>query len=229
MIAITCQSPKGFNRYKEAIKGLNIKTSFLTPRSAKNLDKFKGFIIAGGGDIQTSYYSPGEPINPKVNGIEPERDILEARVINYAYENNKPLLGICRGMQMMNCVFGGTLYQDIDDLFPCPDTGKNHKNNNKNKTEMLKHEIILSPNSILYSIFKKKKMIVTSSHHQAVKIVPNNLVVTGISNDGLVEVIEDPKKDFFLGVQFHPETMIESIPEIKNLFANFVEVCIKNA
>ena len=135
---------------------------------------------------------------------EEEYDLYALR---YIYEIDKPVLGICLGMQLMGMLFNGTMI-DID----------NHK-----KKLFFAHTVTLSKNSKLYNIFKTNNIKVNSRHKSIIKTT--KLKVVGISNDGYIEAIEDSTKTFFIGVQWHPESMVNYDNTQKNLFKYFVKCC----
>lgn len=127
--------------------------------------------------------------------------------LKYIYEINKPVLGICLGMQLMGILFNGTMI-DIE--------------NHKKKLDYV-HEVKIKRNSILYNIFKSDIIKVNSRHKSIIK--KTNLNVVGISNDGYIEAIEDINKEFFIGVQWHPENMIRYDKNQNNLFKYFIKSC----
>lgn len=134
-------------------------------------------------------------------------EIYDIDSLKYIYEINKPVLGICLGMQLMGTLFGGKLV-DI--------------NNHKKKLSYA-HNVSISRNSILYNIFKTSNIKVNSRHKSVIK--DTNLKISGISNDGYIEAVEDPNKKFFIGVQWHPESMINYDNQQNNLFKYFVKSC----
>jgi len=127
--------------------------------------------------------------------------------LKYIYNINKPVLGICLGMQLMGVLFDGQLI-NID----------NHK-----KKLSYAHNVIINKNSILYNIYKTNNIKVNSRHKQIIK--NTKLKVAGISQDGYIEAIEDSNKKFFIGVQWHPENMVSYNKEQNNLFKYFIKQC----
>lgn len=131
--------------------------------------------------------------------------------LEYAYKNDIPTLAICLGMQHMGIIFDGKEY----DVF-------NHKEKNKNYV----HKVLIDKNSRLYEILEKEVFSVNSRHKSALK--NTKLSIVGISNDGVIEAIEDKKKKFFIGVQWHPESMFNYDIISQKLFKSFVNVCKTN-
>lgn len=136
-------------------------------------------------------------------------EIYDIEALKYIYDIDKPVLGICLGMQLMGTLFNGNLI-DIN----------NHK-----KKLLYAHSVIINKNSKLYNIFKSSNIKVNSRHKSIIK--NTSLKISGISNDGCIEAIEDSNKKFFIGVQWHPESMINYDNKQNNLFKYFVKSCKK--
>ena len=131
----------------------------------------------------------------------------DLKALKYIYDINKPVLGICLGMQLMGVLFDG----DMVDIL-----------NHKNKLQY-SHIVKINENSKLYNICKKSKIKVNSRHKSV--IINTSLTVSALSNDGYIEAIEDSNKKFFIGVQWHPESMIEYDNIQNNLFKEFIKCC----
>lgn len=213
--------------YKTALENFGLSVRFIKPqnfnskihRLLKNTD---GIVLAGGGDISTRLFAPDEPIHPGVKLVNEERDLLEREVVRYVAEADIPVLGICRGMQVMNWALGGDLYQDIDSQFPPPGKEKFHQQRDR-KIPRYKptHVVNLRRDSLIYRATGKDVIRVNSTHHQAVRKIAPGLKITGIAPDGIVEVLEFPGKKFFLGVQFHPEQMWRRYRDMRRIFEEF--------
>ena len=167
-----------------------------------------GIIFTGGGDIDPEMQ--GLPTgDPTVTGVLPGRDRFETEICRRAIDDGTPVLGICRGMQLINFTQGGTLFQDIDrDVAPF-NTAKGHRQIDRGvaKSEV-GHDIDIVPGSRVESMFGTTRLGVNSDHHQAVNEVGRDLCVTARGDDGIVEAIESTDPDrFVVGVQFHPELM----------------------
>lgn len=175
-----------------------------------------GIILSGGSDIDPLLFGE-EPIE-KMGFMLPERDRYEIALCHIADTMNKPVFGICRGMQVLNVAFGGTLHQDIT-----MSEGWYIKHSQNAKKDVPTHTLEIIPNTILHDIMGCETLVVNSFHHQAVKDIALGYVVTAWSKDGIAEAIERRGKSFLLAVQWHPELMAASHPLMQELFNRFVE------
>lgn len=173
-----------------------------------------GLLFSGGGDINPLLFGE-EPIWE--NGeISPLRDHYELALCKEALERDIPILGICRGMQIMNIAAGGGIYQDI-----AAQAGTSLKHSQQAPRACGTHSILPSEGSLLAQLWRAEKIIVNSVHHQAVSFLGKGMTVAAQSPDGLTEAIEAAEKPFVLGVQWHPEAMHE--PEQASLFTAFLQ------
>lgn len=161
------------------------------------LQHLGGLVLTGGADVDPALY--GSPSAPGVGPIEPERDRWEATLVTGALERGIPVLGICRGMQLLNVVSGGTLIADLPQGGP-----DNHARFDRSR-RLLAHRVTTQPGSLAAAVYGPT-VEVNSLHHQAIRTVGHGLVVTGTSPDGTVEVLERPGSAV-LGVQWHPEAL----------------------
>jgi len=166
----------------------------------KDLD---GLIMTGGEDVNPLYYNE-TPI-PDINDIDSVRDIYDLVTIKLATDRNIPVLGICRGEQLLNIAFGGTLYQDIPQQHP----NKSIEHSRKQAEEENMHTVSILANSQLAKILDKSDISVNTSHHQAVRKVAPGFLATAKSPDGIIEAIEAYPNRSVMGVQWHPERHIE--------------------
>lgn len=181
------------------------------------LDLIDGLILSGGEDINPTLYG-AEPIS-QLGELCPERDLFEIKLFTKALERQMPILGICRGFQVINVALGGTLYQDI-----MVQQGSHFNHLNLiNPVDTLQHEVILATDSKLYQIMKKDKLMVNSLHHQAIHKVGENLKVVGLSTDDIIEALEYKGETFVVGVQWHPEDLVAKNGYFLELFETFVE------
>lgn len=178
---------------------------------------FDGLILSGGGDPDPNLY--GEDCLQELGDITPERDTFELAILEEFLKTKKPILGICRGLQLMNIFYGGTLYQDIKYV----DTNIQHKQ--KWLADLPTHDINILENNILFEIFGKKART-NSFHHQMIKDLGRELTSIATANDGVIEAIQNKNYPFFYGVQWHPEMMASrGNLGMKKIFDKFIESC----
>lgn len=199
--------------YLKSISMFNA-VSLIIPYS-ENIDEIlnltDGIILSGGGDLSENLLT--EKISSKAENVNPERDIFEAELCRKAYEKNIPLLGICRGIQVINTALGGKIHQHI----------KNHISKYSDLENPIKHKIYIEKDSMLYKITKTETVSVNSYHHQCVSEISPKLKLCAISEDSIIEAVEGKDRKFFLGVQWHPEKMKNSFS--KNIFKAFIDSC----
>ena len=184
-----------------------------------------GILLTGGGDIDPTRYN--QPVHDLTKGIQIGRDRVEFMLADWAIADEKPLLGICRGFQVLTVSAGGELYQDIETMIP--DAGRHDYLPIKGgfSRDYLSHGVSLEANSRLAKIVQSEKLMVNSLHHQALKTIPAPYQVTGYADDGIAEVIDLPSHPFFVGVQWHPEELVGKDEASQRIFAAFVEACQK--
>ncbi len=188
------------------------------------VERCDGVMLTGGDDIQSQLYAEHLPakLRRTVQGVDGVRDLFELMLIRETLRQRKPLLAICRGHQLLNVALGGTLIVDLPIQAPGP---INHRRMDR-KNDCV-HEVELTHRSLLYSITRRAKFGVNSSHHQAVHRVADSLWVTARSSDGVVEALElgpddSRKSPFLLAVQFHPERLFDRHAEHLRIFKSFV-------
>lgn len=181
------------------------------------VEKIDGFLFAGGPDVNPMNYN--EHFKKGLGGIVPERDDFELKLLDKVLKKNKPVFGICRGFQIINTYFGGSLYQDIKNEV---DTDIEHAATMGRKYSLC-HKVNLIKDSILYEVFDKEQLCVNSFHHQAIKKIGQGLKMTAMSEDGIIEGFEHNDYPFVIGVQWHPEMMFEVHSEQLELFKAFVD------
>ena len=191
--------------------------------SIPNIKGYDGVLFTGGQDINPKYYEEAVKY-PDLAQIDAKRDAFEFELFDRAHRRGLPILGICRGIQMINVKFGGTLYQDLKrDLNS--EVRVEHEHMRSAPPPQPTHTVTLTdPESRLGQTFKGS-CLVNSRHHQAIRCLGRGLKVTAHSEDGLVEAVESADAyPFLMAVQWHPEDMIDR-PEPRKLFEKFVAKC----
>lgn len=181
------------------------------------LEHLDGIIFSGGPDVDPSYFN--EEPHPHTEDICPERDEAEVFLARECMRRAKPMLGICRGIQLLNIALGGSIYQDIPSQIK-----KSLKHRQDAPRWHASHEVeIICEDSELFAIFGQNHIRVNSFHHQSVKDIAPDFKVTAVARDGVVEAIEAKRRDFFcMGVQWHPEEMWHKDPLQFKLFEHFI-------
>jgi len=166
-------------------------------------------------------FSFGEEPHPRLGKTDHARDVVELELAKWAIADKKPVLGLCRGHQVLNVALGGTLWQDIaaqvlgaikHDYFPTAGYAR----------DFLAHEVAIAPGSRLHAAFEAPTIPVNSMHHQAVKQLAPALQASARSADGLVEALESGTDHFLVGVQWHPEMFEHRDERTRRLFQAFV-------
>ena len=218
------------NRYFEAIiaaGGIPLALPCLQSKKlvADYVGRADGIVLSGGDDVESKLYAPKLPkkIAAKMGPTEPERDLLELLLIDEVFRQRKPLLGICRGHQILNVALGGTLIVDLPTQMP---EALNHRQMEK-KCEPV-HSVALTPDSDLAKCVGARRLNVNSTHHQAIGKLAPALQAVGKSSDGVIEAMELKDKKalpFMVSVQFHPERLFDRYKEFGKLFQSFIRAC----
>lgn len=183
-------------------------------------DNLDGLFVAGGVDVDPASYR--EARHASCGVIDTPRDVVELTMTRWALEEGKPFLGVCRGMQILNVVRGGTLYQDCTEQYP--DSIKHDYFPNAGYArDYLAHEIDVTLGSRLHAAFGAERVLINSMHHQGIRDLGDGLVPTAFAPDGLIEALETPNGAFAVGVQWHPEMLIDRDAGTHRLFADFIE------
>ena len=184
------------------------------------LSRIDGLLLSGGPDIDPALY--GEEKIPECGEISPKRDAVEISLFLKALEMRMPVLGICRGIQVINVALGGTLYQDIDTQLegavkhPCYDQPREKA-----------HEVTVFEGSQVHRMTGLKRFSVNSRHHQGIKRLGHGLVATAYSKDRLIEAVDYPQAPFITAVQWHPESLCDRFSDAQAIFNAFAEACGK--
>lgn len=207
----------GYMRMLEAEDAIPIMLPLTS--KAEELDYFLeicgGFLLTGGHDVSPSLYHATR--QTWCGSCCELRDEMEQRILNRAVELDKSVLGICRGIQLMNACYGGTLYQDLEKEYK-----SSIDHHMKPPYDRISHQVTLEKNTPLFEILKKEQIGVNSYHHQAIKKLSPKFRTMAFSEDGLIEGIYMQSRKFVMGVQWHPEFSYKVDENSRKLIKAFV-------
>ncbi|MGA8523223.1 MAG: gamma-glutamyl-gamma-aminobutyrate hydrolase family protein [Candidatus Dormiibacterota bacterium] len=195
---------------------LGISSSLAEPRLRELFDLCDALCLPGGPDVEPTLYGEATRADCAVE-VDNDLDRAEMLLAGWALEADKPLLAICRGAQVLNVALGGTLWQDVG-----TQGATEHNHSQDGSRQELTHNIDVVPNSRLHTIAAAPQVDVNSMHHQALRDLGRDLVVTARAHDGLVEAVEHPGRRFVVGVQCHPEELYLDRDWARRLFIDFV-------
>ena len=193
-----------YTAYLRVLRRVGLNAVLVTPahepdQVADLIGMTSGLLLSGGGDIQPSLF--GEDPVPELVEVVPARDTMEMQAVEAALERDLPILGVCRGMQLLNVYFGGTLYQDLPTQF-----GGAVGHSQTAPWGEHQHEVRCVEGSRLHEALAGcGPLRINSFHHQAVKELAPGFTCTAEAEDGLIEAIESTEHDWVVGVQWHPE------------------------
>lgn len=182
-------------------------------------ERLDGLVLPGGPDVSPILY--GEAPHTALGHVDEELDRTELMLARWAIDADRPLLAICRGIQVLNVALGGTLYQDIPSQLP--DALEHHRFRSRGyPPNDQAHEVSVASGSRLAAALDAVAAVTNSRHHQAIKTPARALTVVGHTSDGLIEGVEIPAARFAVGVQWHPENVADEDPHMHCLFKTFV-------
>jgi putative glutamine amidotransferase len=184
-------------------------------------ERLEGLILSGGGDVQPALF--GEEDSGLLQSVDEQRDRMELALAQWALAEELPLLAICRGIQVLNVATGGTLVQDIPSQVP---HALSHSSPTGRPMDVVDHTVEVAAGNRLAALVGAGKLGVNTAHHQAVKAVGAGLTITARAPDGVVEALENPDHPFCVGVQWHPEAMVESHSVMRYLFEGLVKAAL---
>jgi putative glutamine amidotransferase len=177
-------------------------------------------LFAGGNDVNPALFD--EEKHPTVKDVSVLRDTVEMRLMEWSLGDRRPIMGICRGMELLNVIRGGTLYQDIPSMLP--DASDHDASTKARSLEDMAHVLRIDPDSRFAQIIGSQTIGTNTHHHQAINRLGQSIKAVGWAEDGVIEVIEDPNHPFTIGVQSHPESMeAKAEPLWRKFFAEFVK------
>ncbi|MCG2779063.1 MAG: gamma-glutamyl-gamma-aminobutyrate hydrolase family protein [Desulfobacterales bacterium] len=207
-----------YSRGVESAGGIPVLIPVLKDLEATRavLDRIDGLLLTGGRDVCPRFFGE-EPI-VGIGEMDYERDLIEIELTREAEKLDIPILGICRGIQVISVAFGGTLYQDIYSQMPgCLD------HNQKAIKGTNTHTVRVARGARLFKILESETVWVNSNHHQAVKDLPPDFVTSATASDGIIEAIEKPDYPFLVGIQWHAEGTWMHDEASTKIFAALVE------
>ena len=220
-------SDTNFQNYPNWIAGEGVEIVQLsyTEKNTQDFDSCDGFVLTGGIDVQPAFYQNVRVNYPHATEFNESRDLFEMQVFEYARQKNKPVLAICRGLQLVNIALGGNLIQDLQE--------NGFENHRKGPDGDKEHKIEVRAGTLLAQIAGVQQGFVSSAHHQGLDQIADELKVSAFSEDGVVEAIEykDAKKPFLLAVQWHPERMqipSSNLAFSQNIRSAFIDAMLKN-
>ncbi|MDR1761690.1 MAG: gamma-glutamyl-gamma-aminobutyrate hydrolase family protein [Bacteroidales bacterium] len=181
------------------------------------LSDYDGLLLVEGGDVHPQYYTRTWS-DEQFEELDILKDNIELQCFAHAYKHKKPILGICRGMHIMNVALGGTLYADIHRHI---NTEKIHIDYDNYDT--LRHKIYITPNTPLMNWYATDSIAVNSYHHQGIETLGNNLHVMARDDNNVIEAVYMPSYPFMVGLQFHPERMWSEYEGNKQVFSTFIQ------
>lgn len=184
-------------------------------------ERVDGLLLPGGSDIDFTFYSREQEV--PLRGVDRERDQLELALAKTAVHEEKPILAICRGHQVLNVALGGTLWQDVYTQLP---GAMKHDYASPFPRGHLAHSVMLSPGTLLAHLLEGPTLPVNSIHHQGVRDLAPGLIASAWAEDGLIEGIELPGHPFAVGVQWHPEGLYQENPVMLTLFKGLVHSAV---
>lgn len=217
-----------YGAYVRALEQVGLASVLITPfhsapAAQALLECCSGLVLTGGEDVDPGRY--GEAPHAALGSVTPGRDAIEIMALAFALEREMPVLGVCRGAQLMNVELGGTLWQDI----PSQLTSEQGHYQTAPWGERW-HDVQIRPGSKLRSIVETETLAINSFHHQAIKDVAPGLEVTAVATDGLIECVESSVHPWAIGVQWHPERQQARAPESdpdRRLFSAFHDVVLE--
>jgi putative glutamine amidotransferase len=212
---------QAYVRIVEAAGGVPVFIPILDDLSGLEtiLPRLDGLILPGGLDVQPHLYH--EEPHPMLSDVDPVVDELEFSLARWALQKDLPILGVCRGMQLLNIALGGSLYQDLEAQYP---GSMKHMYLDLPRSQVV-HRVYVEAGSQMEKVLGTRTFWVNSLHHQAVKQRVEGVRISGRAEDVVAELLEAPGHLFVMAVQCHPEEIYTREPALARLFAAFVEAC----
>lgn len=203
--------------------GLPVLLPYSEARDRERLvEQLDGLYLTGGNDIDPHRFK--EEPHPRLGKVEVLRDRFEFALVETFIAKKKPILGVCRGSQVINVALGGTMYQDL----PSQKETALLQHRQTRPLQFPSHYVYIKEDSLLFNIVKERSLLVNSNHHQANWQVGEGLLASAKSEDGVIEAVEKEAEPFILGVQWHPEQLLrEKDGASLRIYRYFVKQAIK--
>ena len=215
-VAVSCGNPENARRYARALEEVGLEAVILAPAEEKSLAEIgvNGLLLTGGTEVDPELY--GQQRAPESDEPDRARDAMEKRLLQEALTRDIPVLGICRGMQLMNVALRGSLKQHHENQ-------PMHRVRTPGDPSRPAHDVYVRPGTRLAQILGPGACAVNSRHHQAVDQIAPELTVSACAADGMVEGLEHDDRTFVVAVQWHPEDQVENNARQRKLFEAFRE------
>lgn len=211
-VAVTHDADYNIDAYLRAVEAAGGEAIAVVAGSGPaTMEDFDALVLSGGVDVNPALY--GQALGPKTESPDDERDRMESEMLRQALDQDKPILAVCRGLQLFNVAHGGTLVQHME--------GHEHREEPDKATPA--HAVKVASESRLAGVLGANEVLVNSRHHQAVDAVGEGIVVSAKAEDGTVEGLERTDRRFAVAVQWHPENMANSDEAQRRLFKSLVE------
>ena len=214
-VGVTFSNPAKVMPYEAALRSAGLEPVAISPENPRGLEGLDGLVVSGGTDLDPELYH--QPRHPETEEPNRQRDEMEWRLLAEALKLDMPVLGICRGCQLMNVLHGGTLIQHL------PETPTHRVRPPETELGAPTHAVRVEPGSRLAAALGATDHQVNSRHHQAVDKVGEGLRVTARAPDGIVEGLERPDRRFAVAVQWHPENSVAHDEVNRRLFEAFAQ------
>lgn len=212
---------RSYTRAVEAAGGIGVILAPQLQAIEELAELIDGLLLSGGADVDPARYGD-DAVHAETYGVDDERDSFELAMFDAMLERDKPVFGICRGIQVLNVALGGTLIQDV----PSEHSGAAEIGHRQHERKLADSDVghnVSATHDHLFPIFENGSLGVNSFHHQAIRDLSPQLAAVAFSPDGLIEAVAMPDHPGVFGVQWHPELMFERHPEHLKPFVRLVE------
>lgn len=232
IIGITCSKTEDNEQYVlhrahvkaiEQFGGMPIMLPYIVDESIEEIsERIDGLYLTGGGDLDPVYFQ--EEPHRKLGEVDPERDRFELILTQQLLLKNKPIFAVCRGSQLLNVALGGKMHQHI-----YSELKSDLQHIQTAPIDYPSHSVTISPNSKLFEMIETTYIRVNSNHHQANSTLGKHIIASAFAPDGVIEAIESTEHSFVIGVQWHPERLLDSSDEYaRKMYTAFIAACTEH-